>query len=172
MDLEQLRRDFLARVDQSGDCWEWQGAKASSGYGLFWRGGDRYAHRWSYRLFKGFIPRGKLVRHRCDVKSCVNPEHLILGSATDNAKDRLERGGYKAGTARRPDLTDDVVLDMRTKYHANEVKLREVGQVLGMCLSQASDVMWGRLWRDTPMPKGVRRKPRRRKLKRDRRKEK
>lgn len=174
MDRDKLRLDFLGRVEKSPEpdgCWLWKGS-TDGGYGLFWRGGERYAHRWSYRLFKGFIPRGRLVRHRCDVKTCVNPEHLVLGSIADNAKDRLERGGYKQGSARRSGVTEDKVLKLRVQYHAKEIKLREVSEALGMCTSQCCDIMWGRLWRHVPMPPGVRRKARRRKLKRDRRKEK
>ena len=171
---DRLIRDFEAKMGPPTEtgCQEWQGSLNRQGYGLFWRGPDRYAHRHSYRLHKGVIPRGKIVQHRCDNKKCVNPAHLILGTRRDNAKDALERGRYASGSSRRPDLNNDRIFQARVDYHKLGVSRGTVSEDLGMCLSQTSDTVWGRLWRDAPMPAGVRRKARRRKLKRDRRKDK
>ncbi len=51
-----------------------------------------YAHRAAIDLFRGPIPSGKAVLHRCDVTQCVNPEHLYVGTLADNAGDRERRG--------------------------------------------------------------------------------
>jgi len=69
-------------------------------YGQFWDGHRNwYAHRFSWRLANGPIPRGKLVLHRCDVPTCVNPAHLFIGTHKDNANDMSIKGrahkGYK-----------------------------------------------------------------------------
>lgn len=61
------------------------------GYGqMYVKRGEckKLAHRLAYELFRGEIPTGLLVRHTCDIKLCVNPYHLILGTAKDNAADR------------------------------------------------------------------------------------
>lgn len=163
---------FVAKMGEptAEGCMEWQGSLNDQGYGLSWRAGERYAHRHSYIIHTGIIPLGKLVRHRCDNKKCVNPAHLILGTRRDNAKDALDRKRFSAGSRRRPDLTDNIVFLARRDFHKNHVRLGAIAESLGMSVSQTSDVMWGRLWRDAPMPAGVRKRARRRPLKRDRRK--
>ena len=54
-------------------------------------------HRHTYRKFKGEIPSGMIVRHTCDNRLCCNPDHLLLGTHADNARDRVERGRGAAG---------------------------------------------------------------------------
>jgi hypothetical protein len=83
-------------IVDSNQCWIWQGAtKTLNGYGHLTIGsrsdGTRKtvsAHRYSYRCFNGVIPKGLWVLHKCDVPSCVNPEHLYLGNRQDNVNDR------------------------------------------------------------------------------------
>jgi hypothetical protein len=171
---QTFKDSFAAQVgepDENG-CHPWRGPSFSQGYGLCWHGAERYAHRHSFVMHKGSIPPGNLVRHRCDNRGCVNPEHLILGTNRDNMKDALERSTLARGSRRRPDVSEDDVLQARHAFHGKELRLKDVAANLGMSISQASDIMWGRLWRHVPMPDGVRMKPRRRKLKRDKRKEK
>lgn len=75
-------------------CWLWIAATDSSGYGRIWWG-TRVdgANRVSWRIHRGEIPRGMFVCHRCDVKSCVNPDHLFLGTNSDNIRDYIAKGG-------------------------------------------------------------------------------
>lgn len=85
---------FFNKVDvrQKGYCWEWQAAKNSEGYGRFkYRGKNIRAHRLSYTIFKGMIPEGKQINHICDNPSCVSPDHLYAGTASDNLRDMYKR---------------------------------------------------------------------------------
>lgn len=148
-------------------CMEWQGPINAGGYGLMWRGRERYAHRHSYIIKHGSIPPGACVRHTCDNKKCVNPDHLLLGSRRDNTKDALDRGLLCRGSKRRPDLTEAAVFDARVAFHKQAKSLSSLSRALNMCLSQTSDVLWGRLWCHVPMPEGVEARPRRRPLKKD-----
>lgn len=98
---------FWDKVDKSADCWLWTSAKNMDGYGemLVGRGSNgRYkwerAHRMSYRLAIGPIPKGLWVLHRCDNPPCVRPDHLFLGTAADNAHDRDAKGRDKYSRAR------------------------------------------------------------------------
>jgi hypothetical protein len=54
-------------------------------------------NRYHYELYKGAIPPGLIVRHTCDNKRCINPDHLLLGTNADNARDAMERGLYPRG---------------------------------------------------------------------------
>lgn len=72
------------------------GAKTPDGYGSVWVGEkQQYVHRVIWRIFFGRIPVGFFVCHKCDVPSCMNPEHLFLGTNQDNMQDASRKGRLK-----------------------------------------------------------------------------
>jgi hypothetical protein len=74
------------------DCWEWQ-ANTGKGYGMFWFGKQAIvAHRVSWMLLRGPIPENMNVLHKCDNRRCVNPNHLFLGTQSDNFLDMWYKG--------------------------------------------------------------------------------
>lgn len=89
---------FWKKVDIRGaeECWFWTAGKFKDGYGAFAYAGHQpgRAHRFSYLLHYGEIPEGTMVLHTCDNHACVNPTHLWLGTARDNAQDAVSKGRW------------------------------------------------------------------------------
>lgn len=76
------------RVNPENGCWEWQASTQFWGYGAFRLGKSvTSSHRAAYRMFKGEIPKGIFVCHKCDNPPCCNPDHLFLGTQKENLKD-------------------------------------------------------------------------------------
>lgn len=102
--MHSLIELFWSKVDKSDleGCWYWKGAKYPSGYGAFgWAyklGYQQRAHRFSWELHFEPIPPGFVVRHKCNNRDCVNPNHLCLGTTQDNTKDRELFGNPAKGT--------------------------------------------------------------------------
>ena len=78
--------------EPNSGCWLWTAAVGPTGYERFgFDGKNRLAHRISYKFYVGAIPDDKYVLHKCDVRCCVNPAHLWLGSYWDNMLDMYNK---------------------------------------------------------------------------------
>lgn len=95
--MRTLKERFEEKIFYSPcGCWLWTGSTSTNGYGNL-RGTDRNvsAHKTSYQIYKGSVPNGLLVLHRCDVRNCVNPDHLFLGTSSDNMIDMFSKNRGK-----------------------------------------------------------------------------
>ena len=100
-------------VPESG-CWLWLGATTPRGYGKMTItdggvGRSEYVHRAAWRNWRGDIPHGLYVCHKCDTPSCVNPEHLFLGTAAENVADMFAKARNVTPQSR---LTHDEALEI------------------------------------------------------------
>ena len=94
-----LKHSFWAKIDKSGDCWEWTGYRDRLGYGrLRVDGSLMLAHRVAWELEHGYISEGLNVCHHCDNPPCVRPNHLFLGTQRDNIKDSVHKGRHACAT--------------------------------------------------------------------------
>lgn len=103
MSKAQLK-NFWSRVDRvDGECWEWNSGCISTGYGAFWVPPRvQLSHRISWCIHNGEIPDGLHVCHHCDNPPCANPDHLFLGTALDNSRDKHRKGRWRAAKGAEP----------------------------------------------------------------------
>ena len=143
------REELLARTSPSGECLIWQGSVGGMGYGTV-RHDGRYTttHRLQWRLSYGEIPNGLFVMHRCDVKLCINPKHLMLGTNADNLRDASAKGRIPHGETRKNSvLTERAVRAMQLQYALGGISLEKVGRIYGVCFSVARRIIRHETWR-------------------------
>lgn len=173
---------FWAKVDRSGRapahapglgaCWLWTACKSAAGYGFFGMG-DRNmsSHRVAWMLTSGPIPPGMWVLHRCDNPSCVRPDHLFLGTPTDNVRDMFAKGrarpqegddhwfrrnaGVQVGEGNFNAILSaaDVLQIKRRLIHGETPAL--LAASFGVGTSTICQIQAGRNWNSVPWPDGA-----------------
>src|SRR5262245_26460201 len=113
-----LLERFWAKVQKTESCWLWTAGLDTSGYGYIVIGGhhSEKAHRFAYALLVGPIPMDLYVLHRCDVRNCVNPDHLFLGTQADNTADMVAKQRQARGNVNHARLNEQQVLEIRALH--------------------------------------------------------
>lgn len=145
--LQERFERCVDRTNSSG-CWTWTGLKSGSGYGAInYNNKKLSAHRVAYQIYKD-DPGDLLVLHKCDNPICVNPEHLFLGTDSDNAKDKQVKGrchetkGIKNANAK---LSVDDILKIR-ELATLGISYSEIGRRFGISHNQASAIHKRKSW--------------------------
>lgn len=137
-------RFFNKVKKQVNGCWLWVGAKTGSNkYGYFHlsaKEGCVFAHRYSFELSKGPIPEGMLVCHTCDIPTCVNPDHLFLGTHKENAIDRSKKGRNKCFKK----LNDDDVKIIKS----STISQNKLSKQFNVSRRTIASIQYGETWSD------------------------
>jgi len=145
-----VREKFLAKVcpDPASGCWLWQGM-VREGYGEVSLDGRKLrAHRLAWMLFRGEIAPGMVVCHKCDVRACVNPEHLFLGTPAENSQDMLNKGRNSRGERHHnAKLTEDQVSRIKAMLAENRLYISEIAREFDVTPSAIRSIKQGRTWR-------------------------
>ena len=158
-DIETRFWRYVSPEPTSG-CWLWTGGCAY-GYGVFGipngsygvlREGNRMqsirAHRMAWELWRGPVPENVQVLHKCDVKCCVNPDHLYLGSHADNMRDRDARGLTAKGEMLvRNVLTESDVREIRRRYCAGGLSQHVLANEFGVHQGTIHSVVRTKTWK-------------------------
>jgi hypothetical protein len=127
--MSALRDRFMAKVspEPNSGCWLWTAHTGTGGYGrLGTKDGPKDAHRLSYEFFCEPIPEDACVLHKCDVRSCVNPDHLFLGDRAANIADMIAKGRANRGRGRSK-LNEDAIQKIRSRKYRVADLAREYG---------------------------------------------
>jgi hypothetical protein len=141
---------FWRRVDKNGPiapgmntpCWLWTGGKHRAGYGSISHGSVRdTAHHYAYVITHGPVPKGLVIRHRCHVRACCNPDHLILGTVADNNMDIIT-----SGRPRKATLRPEQIPPIRARLAEGEAMAR-IARDFGVTYQAIASIRDGKTWR-------------------------
>jgi hypothetical protein len=142
--------EFCERImpEPSSGCWLWVGSVGRDGYGTVYDGLSRYwrAHRLSWDQNRGEIPLGMHVLHRCDIPTCVNPEHLFLGTDADNTRDKVAKGRHRHGESGAPKLTEEMVRQIIAESNPDKYS----GSKYGISSGYFFQIRNGKHWKHIP----------------------
>lgn len=145
---------FDSHIDKSGDCWLWTSGVSSNGYGGFSvRSKSISAHVFAYRRAHGPVPDGLQVRHSCHNRLCVNPAHLSVGTAADNAQDKVDADrhcyGERNGEAKLAEAEVQAILaDDRTQC--------VIAEQYSVAQATVSNIKCGTTWKHVTDNQGAR----------------
>jgi len=144
-----MYKKFWDNVNKDGDCWEWVGSINGKGYGQLCLNGEyKLAHRLSWEIHYGQIPKGMQVLHRCDNRCCTNPQHLFVGTHQDNMDDKVSKG--RASHTRGTDNGQSIITerDVLTiiKLRNSGLKYREIADLFNVDKSHIGKICRGKRW--------------------------
>jgi hypothetical protein len=146
-----MRTELESRIspEPTSGCWLWASTYDSFGYGVL---RNKKAHRLSWQAYRGEIPDGMFVCHKCDVPECINPDHLFLGTPRENAQDMVRKGrhvGRQFGRLDREHFDNEIRVYLRDEgleaiKSAAEVEVLSVSKFVMMAaVKEAKRVLRG-----------------------------
>lgn len=148
---QPVEQRFWSKVDRSSvdGCWLWLGSCFTVGYGQFTRrsedGTSQHigAHVMAWELTHGPVPDGLEIMHSCDVRRCVRPDHLSVGTHAENVQDAARKGRLHVSRPNRQKLTADQIQEIRSLVTSGEKRFR-VAMRFGISKTQVTLIMQGK----------------------------
>lgn len=139
---------FFVKIKKTKGCWHWLAAKDPNGYGQFnYNGVVLPAHKVSYIIHKGEVPKGMVLLHKCDNRYCVNPDHLEIGTQAENMADMVAKGRSCRGTAHRDaKLCPKRVRKARKMYESGKHTITAIAEYFGVTRSPMARAIRGESW--------------------------
>ena len=149
LELTKERIEQKAYPITETGCWIWMGGCGVRGYGQIESHGKKHlAHRVSYSLFKGPVEKKQVVCHRCDMVSCVNPNHLFVGTQKDNLQDMARKGRSTAGHKNpRAKLSCESVRQIRELF-SKGMKELQIAYQFNVSRSAIQLIVSGKRWKE------------------------
>lgn len=158
---EQTRLRLLSHIDKDGPngCWLWTSGRNTPGYGHLSRKDHKrglrtmvQAHRLSYFFFVGPFDESLSVLHRCDVRHCVNPDHLFLGTPADNTKDCIAKGRFAYNASPKGEAAYYTVMtyaraeEVRNVFARLRLSRKALAQQFGCSVTTVNRVLRNAAW--------------------------
>lgn len=153
---QKVESRFWSKVNIGDGCWEWNAATTWDGYGRFRLNGTQcLAHRISYTMHNKIDPGELLVCHKCDNPKCVNPDHLFLGTNSDNQNDCLKKGRRKAKNGERgvnSSLSDKAACSIREEYADSSITANDLAKKYNVPRLTIQKIINGTIYRTAGGP--------------------
>jgi len=146
-DINALPERFRNKIEVTDDCWLWKASAFPNGYGQFkvkninWK-----AHRYSYTQFFGDIPDNLSVLHRCDVRRCVNPAHLWLGTHDENMADCARKGRRAGELNPNAKITAKQAQEIRDLCGCGLFLRKDIAEMYGLTVVMVKYIRTGKNW--------------------------
>jgi len=148
--LKRLREHFEKHVIKKDGCWGWNGSKTKKYKSLRYLDKDILAHRASWLLHKEEIPEGIFICHKCDNPECTNPDHLFLGTPTDNVRDMHKKGRakiLKGENSKQAKLTEKQVIEIKKILYNSNLPSNEIAKIYKVNFVTIHDIKHNKTWK-------------------------
>jgi hypothetical protein len=153
-DMEYIKEKLKNyKINTKTDCWLWNGATTNFGHGRIKINNKFFSvHRLSYIIHIGKIPKELFVCHHCDNPSCINPQHLFIGTRSDNMKDAYNKGRLKIPHNKGENVPGHILTEKDVKKiikikHTQKITDSELGKKFRVARQTINGIINNEKWK-------------------------